>query len=280
MRRRRCRRRSHPSPPRGRCCAHCRARVLRRADQADREFSCDRRRVVGGAVVDDDHLVVRVLEGPDARRGNRGGFSTRCSVQTTTDMRGRSSPARTGPPRTPSAPHRGLAWLLRSRSDETEIPVLDLASRRGATRRSTRRRTFPRILQRRRVPTCQARLFACSSSPWRRLSSPISLITRGRSPARFCRCARYASKSLSDSRKTLKQSRSRNGESQVLGRRIIRRMSPVFRDPRASPCHRACEGAARTFPGLASGRAATGARCRGCRRGRPGDQHMPRPRVG
>src|SRR3989442_539724 len=40
--------------------------------------------------------------------------------------------------------------------------------------------------------TCQSRVRACKCSPWRRLSSPISLITTGRSPARVCRRARYA----------------------------------------------------------------------------------------
>ena len=50
------------------------------------------------------------------------------------------------------------------------------------------------------VRICQSSVWACARSPLRRLSSPSSLMISGRSPARFCNRATYASSRSCDSR--------------------------------------------------------------------------------
>src|SRR5204862_353557 len=53
------------------------------------------------------------------------------------------------------------------------------------------------------VRICQSRLLACAASPLRSASRPISVSISGRSPATFCRRARYALRSACLSRYTL-----------------------------------------------------------------------------
>ena len=167
----------------------------------------------------------------------------------------------------PAARRPAPAWAA-GRAGSGRSPSPRCRSRRGATRRSRRtRRPRPRRRRTWCAPASRARGPA-SPTPCRRLSSPISAMTSGRSPARFCRRARYAAKRSCDSRYTLKHDQVEEGQLEVLGGRIVDVRDQARRDPRSWPRRRAAPGTAPRGGGRASGRSGPGSRSRSRSRGR------------
>ncbi len=112
-------------------------------DQADVELGGDRRGAVGRAVVDDDHLVVRVVERVQRLEAAADRRARRCTSRRRPRRAGCPCPGRRARRRTPARPRRGPASAA-VRGRRGRSPSRRRRRRRDATRPSRRRRTRPR----------------------------------------------------------------------------------------------------------------------------------------
>ncbi len=170
-------------------------------DQADVELGGDRRGAVGRAVVDDDHLVVRVVERGRAPPGSGRSSARRCTSRRRPRCAGRPCPAANGT--SANAP-------LDRRRARASGDVRGRRARSASRRRPRRPRCHSSVQEKTNAPgaartrtpraTAARGRRAWTSTPWLRLSRPISVISSGRSPAMLWRRARYACSGSSDSR--------------------------------------------------------------------------------
>ena len=174
------------------------ARVAGRAEAAvlgvvisrESELLGDRRRLVGRAVVDDDHLEVGVVELEEALAGARDRPRAVVAADDDGDARPRRARAN-GTSAYAGWTARSAGFGLRSRSVSPKSQSSMSCPPRCHS--SVHEKTnVPAQPARTRCDSCQSRLSACSTTPLRRLSRPTSARSSGRSPARFCSRARYA----------------------------------------------------------------------------------------
>ena len=141
------------------------------ADHPEAVLLDDVHRRVGGAVVDDDHLEVRVVETPQALAGSRGWCEPRCRCTRRPRSAGAGRPRRRAPRPSPAARRPGRASAA-GRDESDRSPSPRCRSRPGATCRSRRTRT--------RRPHRRRR----SSAPASRASAPAEPGRAGGCPAR------------------------------------------------------------------------------------------------
>ena len=129
-RRRRCRRRSRRSPPRiagvarGRRGRGCSVSITRTPSKRPRDL----RRVVGRAVVDDDHLVVGVVERATPSRHSRERRRRRCRCRRRRTSAAGVARGASGGVANASPTAASAGFGARSRSVEAEVPVEDLVA--------------------------------------------------------------------------------------------------------------------------------------------------------
>ena len=141
------------------------------ADHPEAVLLDDVHRPVGGAVVDDDHLEVRVVETPQALAGSRGWCEPRCRCTRRPRSAGAGRPARRAPRPSPAARRPGRASAA-GRGESDRSPSHRCRGRPDATCRSRRTRT--------RRPHRRRR----SSAPASRASGPAEPGRAGGCPAR------------------------------------------------------------------------------------------------